>query len=271
MHGTANDYIFFDCFDEALLFPEALSEKLSDRRRAVGGDGIILVEKSEICDAKMRIFNADGSEGNMCGNGIRCVGKFLHDIKGVLKETLFIETRAGVRTLFLNMQGGEVQSVTVDMGAPIFSPEKIPADFFGKDALFQKLNVGGEEYVVHCLSMGNPHCVVFCEEIDSLKVETLGALFERHKAFKNRVNTEFVQVLGRNRLKMRVYERGSGETFSCGTGACAAAVAAVCCGHAERNGEISVLLKGGELKIKYGKTVFMTGDCALSYRGTVEI
>ena len=195
MHGTANDYIYFDCFEKPLNDPELLSKVLSDRRRSVGGDGIILIEPSAVADAKMRIFNADGSEGNMCGNGIRCVGKFLHDVKGIQKENLSIETRSGVKTLFLKLDGGEVGSVTVDMGAPIFAPADIPANFSGDDALGKTLRVGETDYQVYCLSMGNPHCVVFCEEIDQLELEKIGPLFERHEVFPERVNTEFVQVM----------------------------------------------------------------------------
>ncbi len=272
MQGTGNDYLYFDCFEEELPCPDRLSKKLSDRHRSVGGDGIILLGKSAAADASMRIFNADGSEGEMCGNGIRCAAKFLYEIKGIRKEFLTIETRAGVKKLFLRTEGGKVARVTVDMGLPVFEPEKIPADFEGGDAFHQTIEADGESYPVNCLSMGNPHCVIFWEEdLGKLPLERIGPKIERHRAFPARTNVEFVRVLDKNRLQMRVFERGSGETFSCGTGACAAAVAAVRCGYAEKDREIEVLVKGGELSVKYADTVLLTGEAEFAFRGTVWI
>ncbi len=273
LHGIGNDYIYFDCFDEPLKNPKKLAQKLSDRHCSIGGDGIILVERSEKADGRMRMFNADGSEGKMCGNGIRCVGKLLYDIKGIHKNILTVETRSGVKTLkVVKKRGGKAAEFTVDMGKAILKPEKIPALFSGESVVAHPLIVGGKTYFVTCVSMGNPHCVVFGEDPDGLDLEKSGPMFEHHPAFPERVNTEFVQVLGKNELKMRVWERGSGETWACGTGACAVAVAAALNGYAEKDADILVHLKGGDLVIRYtDKAVSMTGPAELAFVGTVEI
>ncbi len=272
MHGIGNDYIYFDCFEEDLPDPEKISEKLSDRHFSVGGDGIVLILKSEVADAKMRMFNADGSEGKMCGNAIRCVGKFLYEVKDLKKETLTVETLSGIKTLKLSVRNGAVDRVTVDMGMPELVPDRIPALFEGERVVSLPLIVGEKTYRVTSLSMGNPHCVVFGGDPDAIELEKLGPLFEHHPAFPARVNTEFVQVLGRNVLKMRVWERGSGETLACGTGACAAAVAGVLNGYCDKNAQIAVKLKGGQLLIRVGdEGVFMTGPAAFAFIGKVEI
>ncbi len=272
MHGIGNDYIYFDCFSAPPINPRAVSKRLSDRHFSVGGDGVVLILPSEKADAAMRMFNADGSEGKMCGNAIRCVGKYLYEVRGVHKRTLSVETRSGIKMLRLNVRGGKVASVTVDMGAPIFRPEQIPALFEGERIVGHPLLVGEECYHVTCLSMGNPHCVVFGGDPDLIRIEKIGPAFEHHPAFPERVNTEFIQVLGKNELKMRVWERGSGETLACGTGACAAAVAAVLNGYAAEDEEVAVHLAGGVLKIVYtGGTVLMTGPAAIAYRGIVEL
>ena len=269
MHGIGNDYIYFD---EELPDPAAVSVRLSDRHFSVGGDGIVLILPSEIADAKMRMFNADGSEGKMCGNAIRCVGKYLYEIKDIKKEVLTVETLSGVKTLKLNIEKGVLKSVTVDMGAPIFVPEEIPALFVGDKIVNAPLIVGEETYRVTCLSMGNPHCVVFGGDPDSIALEKVGPLFENHPAFPARVNTEFIEVPARNELKMRVWERGSGETWACGTGACAAAVAAVLNGYADEGADITVHLRGGDLVIRYtGETVLMTGPAEIAFLGVVDI
>ncbi len=274
MHGAGNDYIYFDCLETPLEDPSSVSVKLSDRHRSVGGDGIVLILPGDRADARMRMFNADGSEGKMCGNAIRCVGKFLRDVKGIRKDSYTIETGAGIKTLVLTETdaSGEALSFRVDMGAPEFAPEKIPALFAGERVVAHPLTVGEETYRVTCLSMGNPHCVVFCEDPDRIPLETLGPRFENHPAFPGRVNTEFVSVTGKNELKMRVWERGSGETLACGTGACAAAVAAVlngCCGE---NEDILVRLRGGDLTVRYtGTAVFMTGPAAFAFTGEAEL
>lgn len=272
MHGIGNDYIYFDCFDEEIENPSALAIRLSDRHFSVGGDGIILVCKSDVADGKMRMFNADGSEGKMCGNGVRCVGKFLYDIKRIRKDVLTVETLSGIKTLKMHTEGGKADSVTVDMGAPELRPENIPARFPGERAVNVPLTVSGKEYRVTCISMGNPHCVTFGGDPYAIDLEKIGPEFETHEAFPERVNTEFVEVLGRNELKMRVWERGSGETFACGTGACAVAVAGVLNGFCGKGEEITVHLRGGDLKIEYtGETVFMTGPAEFAFTGEVEI
>ncbi|MCI9009777.1 MAG: diaminopimelate epimerase [Clostridia bacterium] len=272
MHGIGNDYIYFDCFGKELERPEEKAVQLSDRHFSVGGDGIILVCKSEIADGKMRMFNADGSEGKMCGNGIRCVGKFLYEIKGIQKEVLTVETLSGIKTLYIDAQDGKVRSVTVDMGAAELTPERIPAKFSGKTAIDVPLEVNGITEQVTCVSMGNPHCVIFGGDPYLLDLETIGPMYENHTVFPESVNTEFVRVLKRNEIQMRVWERGSGETWACGTGACAAAVASVLNGYCGKNEEILVHLRGGDLTVKYtDETVFMTGGAEFAFTGEVEI
>lgn len=272
MHGIGNDYIYFDCMNKEIKNPEQLSVKLSDRHFSIGGDGVILLCPSKIADCKMRMFNADGSEGKMCGNGIRCVGKLAHDLGYVTGDTCTVETLSGVKTLrFFLGKDGKVESVKVDMGAAVLNGEKIPSDIKGEKVVNYPLNVGGQTYGVTLVSMGNPHCVVFADP-DKIDVEALGKQFETHPAFPDRINTEFVKAEGRNRLKMRVWERGSGETFACGTGACACAVAAVLNGLCDKGEEITVSLLGGELKIVYtDETVYMTGGATLAFTGDIEI
>lgn len=272
MHGIGNDYIYFDCFEKELERPEEKAVQLSDRHFSVGGDGIILVCKSEIADGKMRMFNADGSEGKMCGNGIRCVGKFLYEIKGIQKDILTVETLSGIKTLYIEAQDGKVRSVTVDMGAAELTPERIPAKFSGKTAIDVPLQVNGVIEQLTCVSMGNPHCVIFGGDPYLLDLETIGPMYENHTVFPESVNTEFVRVLKRNEIQMRVWERGSGETWACGTGACAAAVASVLNGYCGKNEDILVHLRGGDLTVKYtDETVFMTGGAEFAFTGEVEI
>lgn len=272
MHGIGNDYIYFDCMKEELAEPEKLSARLSDRRFGIGGDGIILLCRSDAADFKMRMFNADGSEGKMCGNGIRCVGKLARDLGYVKGETCTAETLSGIKKLkFLLGADGKVNAATVDMGAPVLAAEKIPSVFKGESVINRPLEVGGETYNVTLVSMGNPHCVVFCDP-KRIDIERTGRLFENHPAFPDRINTEFVKVAGSNEIIMRVWERGSGETFACGTGACAAAVAAVLNGFCDKNREITVHLLGGDLEVVYtDETVLMTGQAKLVFTGDVEI
>lgn len=272
MHGIGNDYIYFDCMGQDLPDPEKVAVRLSDRHFGIGGDGIILLCPSKIADCKMRMFNADGSEGKMCGNGVRCVGKLAHDL-GYVKGTICkIETLSGIKTLEFTLdKDGKVESARVDMGAAILSGEKIPSAFKGASVVNKPLKVDGDDYFVTLVSMGNPHCVVF-KDPDGLEIEEIGKAFENHPAFPERINTEFVKVVARNELKMRVWERGSGETLACGTGACASAVAAVLNGFCDKGEEITVHLLGGDLKILYSdETVFMTGGATLVFTGEVEI
>lgn len=274
MHGIGNDYIYFDCMNEELADPEAVSIRLSDRHKGIGGDGIVMICASKVADAKMRMFNADGSEGKMCGNAIRCVGKFLYDFKKTQKTELTIETLSGIKTLSLQVENGKVQTVKVDMGAPILLPEQIPVklEAFEKDRIVaEETEIAGGRYAITCVSMGNPHCVLFTDPT-ALDLEKIGPSFENAPIFPERINTEFVKVLGKNQLQMRVWERGSGETWACGTGACAVAVAAVLNGYAERNEDITVRLRGGDLVIRWtDETVYMTGSATLVFSGEIEI
>ncbi len=272
MHGCGNDYIYFNCFEREIDSPEELSVRLSDRHKSIGGDGVVLICRSSVADAKMRMFNLDGSEGKMCGNAIRCVGKYLHDNGIVDREELTIETLSGIRTLWLQLYDGKVQRATVDMGKAELCPARIPVALPGERVVGHRLTVGDGEYAITCVSMGNPHCVVFCENPDTLPLEKLGPRFENHPLFPERVNTEFIEILDEHTLKMRVWERGSGETWACGTGACAAAVAAVLNGYCQKEEDITVRLKGGDLVIRYtDETVYMTGDAAIAFEGTVEV
>lgn len=272
MHGIGNDYIYFDCLDTPLENPEAAALKLSDRHFGIGGDGIVLICPSALADAKMRMFNADGSEGKMCGNAIRCVGKYLYDFQKTNKTTLKIETLSGVKTLFLNVENGKTQSVKVDMGAPSLSPEQIPVRLDGEAVVGRETEIAGGRYAITCVSMGNPHCVVFGGDPAEIEIEKLGPKFETAALFPDRTNTEFVQVLSGNEIKMRVWERGSGETWACGTGACAAAVAAVLNGYATRDEDIVVHLRGGDLIVRWTEdTVYMTGTATLVFTGEVDL
>ena len=272
MHGCGNDYVYFDCMEQEFPEPEKNAVWISDRHRGVGGDGIILICPSEVADAKMRIFNIDGSEGRMCGNGIRCVGKFLYD-KGIVHKTeLAVETLSGVKRLSLQVEDGAVASVTVDMGPAELVPEKIPVHLPGERAVGAPLAVDGETYAVTCVSMGNPHCVIFCGDPDAVELEKLGPRFEYHPAFPERVNTEFVSVENDRTLHMRVWERGSGETMACGTGACASVAAAVLNGHCPKDKDVTVRLRGGDLSIRYtDRTVWMTGEAKIAFEGEIEL
>ena len=272
MQGIGNDYIYFDCMREPVENPEELAIKLSDRHFGIGGDGVILLCPSKVADCRMRMFNLDGSEGKMCGNGIRCVGKLAHDLGYVKGDSIRIETLSGIKTLALHKGAdGKVHSARVDMGAPVLRGEDIPSTFSGEEVVNVPIEVDGRTFGATLVSMGNPHCVVF-EDPDRVGLEHYGPLFERHPAFPERINTEFVRVIDKNRLKMRVWERGSGETLACGTGACSSAVAAVLNGYCQKNTEISVYLLGGELRITYtDDTVFMEGGAELVFTGEIEV
>ena len=231
-----------------------------------------LFDASGVVDAKMRIFNLDGSEAGMCGNAIRCIPKYLYDKGIVKKQRMRIETLSGVRELYLSTRNGLVSSVKVDMGRAELKPGKIPVRLEGENVIARPVKIGGEEYNITCVSMGNPHAVVFVKRVDEVNVRKIGPLFENDALFPERVNAEFVEVMDRKHLKMRVWERGSGETMACGTGACAAAVAAVLNGHCDKGADIRVRLPGGELVICYtDETVYMTGDCVKVFDGVVEI
>ena len=272
MQGCGNDYIYFNCFEQPVTSPESLSVTLSDRHFGVGGDGVILICPSQVADAKMRIFNLDGSEGKMCGNGIRCVGKYLYDHRLVDQTEITVETLSGIKTLKLYVQDGKVTSVAVSMGNAELRPERIPVELSGDHAVDVPVEIDGQEYRITCVSMGNPHCVVFCDNVDGLELEKIGPLFEFNELFPERVNTEFVQIIDPTTVKMRVWERGSGETWACGTGACAAAVASVLNGRCKKGEDVTVKLKGGALIIHYTEDdVIMTGEARTVFQGEVEI
>ncbi len=272
MHGIGNDYVYINCFEESVSNPEQLAKLMSPRRFSVGADGVILICPSDVADAKMRMFNLDGSEGKMCGNGIRCVGKYVYDNGIAHKNTVTVETLSGIKTLEITDKDGQAVSVTVDMGKAEFAPAKIPAVTEIDRIINMPIFVGDKEYNITALSMGNPHAVTFCDEIDSLNLEKIGPCFEHHAMFSEQVNTEFIRVIDEKTLQMRVWERGSGETFACGTGACAAAVAAVENGFCRRDTEITVHLVGGDLFITYTSngTVFMRGSAEKVYDGIYE-
>jgi len=275
MHGIGNDYVYIDAIKQKIENPNELAKKLSDRRYSIGGDGVILICESDVADAKMRMFNADGSEGMMCGNGVRCVGKFVYDNGFVdkSKDVITIETLSGIKKLELTIIDSKAQLIKVDMGKAILKAEDIPVVYEGSDTVIAKpLLVDGKEHIVTCVSMGNPHCVTFVDDVDSLELEKIGPHFETHKAFPQRVNTEFVKVIDDHTLQMRVWERGSGETWACGTGACATVVAAVENGYCKKGEDITVHLRGGDLVINYtDETVFMTGPATKVFDGEIEV
>ena len=272
MHGIGNDYIYFNCFEESVENPEELSIRLSDRHFSIGGDGIVLIMPSEKCDFRMRMFNADGSEGKMCGNATRCIGKFVYE-KGLTDKTRFtLETLGGVKTLDLEVEDGEVVSVTVDMGKAVFTAKDIPVISDTDEVVEKELTVGGRTDKITCVSMGNPHCVIFTEGIDSFDLVRMGPAYENNALFPERINTEFVEYIDEKTLKMRVWERGSGETLACGTGACAVVSAAVKTGRCRADEFITVKLIGGDLQVKYQSdgTVIMKGPAAFSFEGEVK-
>lgn len=272
MHGTGNDYIYFDCMKGEFENSKELAKRLSDRHFSIGGDGIILLCKSDIADCKMRMFNADGSEGKMCGNGIRCLGKLAHDLGYVKGDLCTVETLSGIKKLqFIFDKNNLVTAVKVNMGKAELDAQKIPSRFTGEKIVAQPLIIGSETYNITLVSMGNPHCVIF-QDPETADVEGVGRIIEAHPAFPERVNVEFVKVIDKNRLKMRVWERGSGETLACGTGACAAVVASCLNGYSNNGEEVTVSLLGGDLKITCTEdTVYMTGDATLAFTGEIEI
>ncbi len=269
MQDCGNDYIFIENFDGLVTCPESLCVNLCRPHTGIGSDGIVLIEKSEIADVKMRSFNRDGSEGKMAGNNIRCVAKYVYDRGLVKKEEMTVETGSGVKSLRLFLRDGEVSSVEVDMGKAALKASEIPAVFDGEALVDAPVTIGGQEYRVTCVNVGNPHCVVFCDKIDTLDLEHIGPLFEHAPLFPERVNTEFVRVVNRHTLRMRVWERGSGETLACGTGACAAVVAACENGLCDKGSDVKVSLLGGELTVNYtDERVLLTGGAAVVYEGS---
>ena len=273
MHGCGNDYVYVDCTNGMIEDPSEVSKYVSDRHFGIGSDGLILICSSDIADFRMAMYNADGSEGAMCGNGIRCVAKYVYD-KGLTdKKNISIETKSGIKELELTVEDGKVSLVKVNMGAPILKAKDIPVDIDTEKCIDSDINVDGKNYKITCVSMGNPHAVTFIDEdVKLFPIEKIGPKFENHPMFPDRVNTEFVQVLNRHVVNMRVWERGSGETLACGTGTCATVVACVLNGLTDD--EVTVHLLGGDLFIKYDRennTVWMTGPAVIAFEGTVEI
>lgn len=271
MEGTGDDYIFFNNQCGIITCPESFAIEFCDRHYSIGGDGIVLIENSDIADAKMKIFNMDGSEGKMAGNCIRCVGKYLYDNNIVKKEKLSIETASGIRHLKLYTRDGKVSSVTVQMGKAVLNPAKIPVNIDADRVMDYKTEIAGNAYRINCVSVGNPHCVVFVDNVDKVDVEKIGRQFENADIFPERVNTEFVRVVNANTIKMRVWERGNGETPACGTGACAAVVAAVENGYCSKGENITVKLRGGDLIVNYSdEAITLSGNTNLVYTGEIE-
>lgn len=272
MHGAGNDYIYVNCLKGLDFDPASLSVKMSPRHFSVGADGLVLILPSEIADARMRMFNADGSEGKMCGNAIRCVGKFLSDGGFVKKDVITVETLSGVKTLRLFKEKGLVTAVSVDMGQAVFDVKKIPALYPAPEMIKAPVEVEGKTYEMTAVSMGNPHAVIFTDEVASLPLEAMGPNFEHLPLFPERVNTEFVKVLSEKECEMRVWERGSGETFACGTGASATVAAGVKCGVFSPNSDVTVHLLGGDLVIRVSSDdqVTMTGGATKVYEGVFE-
>ena len=272
MHGCGNDYVYVNLFEEQLDNPAEVSIKVSDRHFGIGSDGLITIGPSDKADFRMHIYNADGSEAEMCGNGIRCVAKYVYDHKLTDKTEITVETGAGVLTLILYPENGKVQQVRVDMGEPILTPADIPVVSENDQVIDEPIEVGGKTWNMTCVSMGNPHAVVFVDDTASFPLETYGPLFENHERFPKRTNTEFVQVISRTEANMRVWERGSAETWACGTGTCASVMACILNGKTED--KVLVHLRGGDLTIEYDRTsnhVFMTGPATEVFSGEIEV
>ena len=272
MHGIGNDYVYVNCFEETVEDPAAVARFVSDRHFGIGSDGLILIKPSLEADFEMDMYNSDGSQGAMCGNGIRCVAKYVYDYGLTDKDEISIATKSGIKYVKLQVENGKVKTVRVDMGAPILNAGLIPIVSENPQVINEAITAGGREYRMTGVSMGNPHAVVFLPEVDSLDLEKIGPSFEHHELFPDRVNTEFVRVIDDHTLQMRVWERGSGETFACGTGTCATVVAAVLNGFCKKEEEILVHLRGGDLRIIYHEddTVTMIGPAIYVFEGKME-
>lgn len=272
MHGLGNDYVYVNCFAEYIREPERIARQISDRHFGVGSDGLILIGPSKKADFKMEIYNADGSRAEMCGNGIRCLAKYVYEHKLTDKKELLVETLAGIRRLWLRVSGEQVEEVTVDMGYPTLQADKIPIISENSRVVQEKITIHQTEYRMTGVSMGNPHAVVYVKRVKGIDLERMGPEFEYHGRFPKRVNVEFAEVTDRNNIKVRVWERGAGETMACGTGACASVVASVLNDLTER--QVTVKLKGGELTVlwseKDGK-VYMTGPAVTVYDGEIRV
>lgn len=270
MHGAGNDYVYVNATKEEVLNPSEIAIRISDRHFGIGSDGLVLIMNSECADFRMRMFNSDGSESEMCGNASRCIGKYVFDNGLTDKHSVTLETKAGIKVLDLTVVDGKVSTVRVDMGEPILEPVNIPMDFPGDYAIQVPVTVRGKEYLLNGVSMGNPHAVIFTEGIESLNLPAIGPDFEHNELFPKRTNTEFVEVIDNEHVRMRVWERGAGETLACGTGACAVLVAGVLSGHLHRKAQVDLL--GGTLQIEWNAEnnhVYMTGDAVTVFEGEI--
>ncbi len=274
MHGIGNDYVYVNCFKETVKDPAAVSRFVSDRHFGIGSDGLILIKPSEIADCEMDMYNLDGSRGAMCGNGIRCVAKYAYDYGIVNKTSITVATGSGIKHLDLTVENGKVSMVKVNMGSPILDAAQIPVISDTSQVINAPVEVNGALYHMTAVSMGNPHAVIFLDEIANLDLEKTGPSFENHPAFPDRVNTEFVKVLDRHTVQMRVWERGSGETLACGTGACAVAVASILNDRVDGDTPVTVRLLGGDLQIFWDRPanlIYMTGPAATVFDGEIDL
>jgi len=272
MEGCGNDYVYVNGFEEKIDNPNEVAIAVSDRHFGIGSDGLIIINPSEVADFKMCMYNADGSEGKMCGNGIRCVAKYVYDFNLTDKDVITVETLSGIKTLKLNVENGKVKTVRVNMGAPILECDKVLVKYDDEKMINKPVKVDGKTFNITCVSMGNPHAVTFINDTDNLEIEKIGPKFENNEIFPDKVNTEFIQIIDKKTVKMRVWERGSGETFACGTGACASVVASVLNRLTEN--KVTVKLLGGELEIEYNQdenTVYMTGPARVVFTGEYDI
>jgi len=272
MHGCGNDYVYVNNFKEEVDHPETVAKFVSDRHFGIGSDGLILIKPSKEADIKMSMYNADGSEGEMCGNGIRCVAKYAFDYGILNKTAITVETKAGVKVLDLQIEDGKVKTVTVDMGEPITKPSLVPVLSEDEIIIEKPIEIMGTIYPITCVSMGNPHAITFVEDTSAIKIQEIGPKFENHALFPRRINTEFIQVIDRKTINMRVWERGSGETLACGTGACASVYA--CILNEKTEDEVLVHLLGGDLSIRYDKGtnhIFLTGPATTVFDGEIDI
>ena len=272
MQGLGNDYVYVNCFKETIPNPSETARFVSDRHFGIGSDGLIMINPSEKADFEMEMYNADGTRGEMCGNGIRCVGKFVYDYGLTDQTEIAVETLAGIKYLHLTVEDGKAVKIRVDMGSPVLDADEIPVVSKNEQVVDEPIVVDGREYRMTAVSMGNPHTVVFVEDVKGLELEKIGPKFEQHERFPRRVNTEFARVLDRRTVEMRVWERGSGETLACGTGACAVAVA--CILNELTEDEVTVKLLGGDLKIQWDREknkVYMTGPAEIVFEGEISI
>ena len=270
MHGCGNDYVYVNLFEEKIDNPAELSIKVSDRHFGIGSDGLITIGPSDVADFRMRIYNADGSEAEMCGNGIRCVAKYVYDHKMTDKTEISVESGAGIKYLTLFVEQGKVEQVRVDMGEPILEPAQIPVLAEGDKVVDEPIEVCGKTWNMTCVSMGNPHAVVFVDNVADFEIEKYGPHFEKHERFPKRTNTEFVEIISREEINMRVWERGSDETWACGTGTCATVMACILNGLTEN--KVLVHLRGGDLTIEYDEKtnhIFMTGPATEVFQGEI--